>query len=193
MHPFHRLIVITVISFICAVLSFGCNTKNGRSEPPQNSILSPVPPRPSVQEEFLEGVLYITECEANQSVISGIKFPSTQKAYYERDGRFSRTENLSTVEGECESGMLIIKESGRITQSDKNINPHSSELVFEQASMILKNDLVVFAFNRSQTCGFSDWEIDIERDISLTGQIGCIDRPLFRSEKQAVYLKTSEK
>jgi hypothetical protein len=148
-----------------------------------------VPPGPSPDAPvepgvFTKGVTYTTPCLAEQFQIAGLKVPSNKKYYLEQDGRFNRTELFYVTEKDCGNEIFVVNENGFVTDTGFG----ERDATYEKTSVILRNDLAVAAFNQAQVCGFSDWELDIEKDISA-GTEPCFAQARPRTEHQAMLVE----
>ncbi len=169
---------------VLSLATVGCEQRGNSTTTIEPAIPAPPASEPGV---FARGVTYSTDCLSERLEVAGMKIPSSRKTYLEQDGGFSRVDLLYVTEGACDDEIAIVTETGAV----KEIGNNESELVYDKTTVALKNDLAVAAFNQAQVCGFTDWELNIERDISM-GTSPCFAGARPRSEHQVMFFEGSK-
>jgi hypothetical protein len=132
--------------------------------------------------EFTEGALYSTACDAANLEYGGIRFPGIKTTFSMTDTKFTK-QNLYYTDN-CRTQSMLVTEAGDTLRSTTSeITPLEVDLSYDRASVVLQNDLIVSAFNLATVCGFSDWELNVEKIITGETQTpGCPVKPAPRAQ-----------
>lgn len=93
-------------------------------------------------------------CEAR--AYRGEEFVGSQARY---------TENYF-ADGDCHEPLLSFEIAGPFSFSERSPLEGNIDFVFETVFAIAKDDRMTEQFNRTRTCGWSDWKTDEPRDVT---------------------------
>ncbi len=180
----HGLALTLTASLICCGKGPNVGTAAGANSPGENISSS--------DKVITEGRRYATECIKDKKNIGGLIFPAAQVIYEQKEQIFSQRYLMFTTSNCVNGGLsVLVQDQGTITPAlDQAAESGAVELRYEKTTITLTNSISVGTFNEAMACGFNDWQLNVEKN--LTGEKGeCFANLAKYSRRTKVTIKDS--
>jgi hypothetical protein len=141
----------------------------------------------------IQNASYATDCSSDDYNFGTVKFPGAKTDYDLSD--FSFTKKYIRYSDDCKTAAFIVQEKGtikKVAESGLIANALEEDFNFEHTTVTIANSTVVAGFNLVHACGFNDWALNVEKDVSAQAtQFLCPGSKSPRTAKELVLVENS--